>query len=216
MANEIQPSYIRLHERGLLTGRVKQALALLENCRICPRECGVNRINNETGVCQTGRWATVSSFGPHFGEEDPLVGRNGSGTIFIANCNLLCIFCQNYDISHEGEGQSARPEMIAGAMIQLQELGCHNINFVTPTHVAPQLLEALVPAVEAGLKIPLVYNSGGYDSVETLKLLDGVFDIYMPDLKFNNKETGNKYCGVSDYPKGPKRRLRKCTGRPVI
>ena len=194
-----EPAYIRLYEEGVLEERVAAARDMLESCRVCPRECGVDRTAGQTGHCRTGARAWVSSFNAHFGEEDPLVGRNGSGTIFFTHCNLLCLFCQNYDISHLGDGQEVGPEVLAGLMIELARAGCHNINFVTPTHVAPQILEALPLAVRAGLRLPLVYNSGGYDSVETLELLEGVFDIYMPDFKFWDEAAGRKYCQVPDY-----------------
>ncbi|MCX7817009.1 MAG: radical SAM protein [Syntrophales bacterium] len=159
----------------------------------------MNRIEGELGVCKTGRWAILSSYGPHFGEESPLVGRYGSGTIFFASCNLLCSFCQNYDISHLRYGDEVSPNDLATVIIRLQKMGCHNINFVTPTHVVPQILEALPIAIEAGLNIPLVYNCGGYETLLTLRLLDGVFDIYMPDFKFWNNEWAEKFCGVTDY-----------------
>lgn len=195
----IEPSYIKLYQEGILQERARIAREMLEDCHICPRNCSVNRIEGQTGVCSTGYKALVSSYSPHFGEEDPLVGRQGSGTIFFTHCNLLCLFCQNYDISHQGAGREVEPELLAGLMIDLAKSGCHNINFVTPTHVTPQILTALVLAVEAGLDKPLVYNSGGYDSVETIKLLDGVVDIYMPDFKFWDNDIAYKYCGVSDY-----------------
>jgi len=194
-----QPSYIKLYKNGLLGERIKKAWDILHECRLCPRECGVDRTAGETGICKTGVKACISSFNPHFGEEDPLVGSRGSGTIFFTHCNLLCLFCQNYEISHQGYGQEVEPEVLAGLMIDLARIGCHNINFVTPTHVVPQILEALPLAIRAGLNLPLVYNSGGYDSVETLKLLEGVFDIYMPDFKFWNNEAAKKYCNVNDY-----------------
>jgi len=194
-----QPSYLRLYESGLLEERIQKARELMLDCRLCPRQCGVDRTAGETGVCQTGTRAWVSSFNAHFGEEEPLVGSRGSGTIFFTHCNLLCLFCQNYDISHKGHGQKVEPEVLAGLMIELARAGCHNINFVTPTHVVPQILEALPMAIRAGLDRPLVYNSSGYDSVETLRLLDGIFDIYMPDFKFWDNEAARKYCGVSDY-----------------
>jgi putative pyruvate formate lyase activating enzyme len=194
-----QPSYIKLHEQGLLKDRIRSAMALLEACRVCPRTCGVNRLEGEKGVCGTGIKAMVSSYGAHFGEEAPLVGGHGSGTIFFTNCNLMCLFCQNYDISHGGSGYEVTAEVLAGLMLEISAQGCHNINFVTPSHVAPQILEALPLAIEAGLNIPLVYNSGGYDSVETLRLLEGVFDIYMPDFKFWDNRLALKYCGVPDY-----------------
>jgi putative pyruvate formate lyase activating enzyme len=172
---------------------------MMESCALCPRHCGVNRLKGETGICQTGRRARVASFNAHFGEEAPLVGTHGSGTIFISSCNLLCCFCQNYEISHKGEGTDVGAEQIASMMIQLSDWGCHNINFVTPSHVVPQLLEALPFAIEKGIKVPLVYNSSGYDSAETLKLLEGVFDIYMPDFKFWDNRWAERYCKAPDY-----------------
>ena len=149
-----RPSYIDLYERGLLAERIEQARDLLSPCRVCPRSCGVDRIEGETGVCKTGANAWVSSITPHFGEESPLVGRHGSGTIFFTHCNLMCLFCQNYDISHEGQGQGVSPEILANLMMKLAGAGCHNINFVTPSHVVPQILAALPPAIEAGLTLP--------------------------------------------------------------
>jgi putative pyruvate formate lyase activating enzyme len=192
-------SYTILHEKGLLRERASDALKLLEGCKLCPRECGVNRTKGKTGFCKTGRFAKVASFGPHFGEEAPLVGTHGSGTIFFSSCNLLCSFCQNFDISHGREGSEASPSVLASMMLDLAEKGCHNINFVTPTHVVPQILEALVLAAEGGLDLPLVYNSGGYDAVETIRLLDGVFDIYMPDFKFWEEEPSTTFCSAPDY-----------------
>lgn len=193
------PSYIALYSQGLLDERIQQAVEMLKECRVCPRECLADRSVGELGVCRTGRRAELSSYHAHFGEEEPLVGRNGSGTIFITHCNLLCSFCQNYDISHEGRGHEASPDVLAGLMIELKIRGCHNINFVTPSHVIPQILEALPIAIEAGLNVPLVYNSGGYDRVETLRLLDGVFDIYMPDFKFWDNAIAERFMGVKDY-----------------
>ncbi|MBW1803178.1 MAG: radical SAM protein, partial [Deltaproteobacteria bacterium] len=189
----IEPSYMKLYHSGELQKRVEQALELMASCHICPRECGVNRLNGETGYCKTGRKIKVASYSPHFGEEAPLVGKNGSGTIFISSCNLLCIFCQNFEISHKNEGTEVEPEHLAAMMIELSEKGCHNINFVTPTHAVPQILEGLIPAIEQGLRIPLVYNSGGYDKKETIALLDGIFDIYMPDFKFWAEEWAHRY-----------------------
>lgn len=194
------PSYIEAYQTGRLTDSKKESYKILENCCLCPRKCGVNRLEGEKGICRTGLSAMVSSFNPHFGEEDPLVGSNGSGTIFMTNCNLLCVFCQNWEISHLGEGNEVDSITLAGMMLQLQRLGCHNINFVTPTHVVPQILDALAYAVDGGLNVPLVYNTGGYDSVETLKLLEGIFDIYMPDFKFWNSEMARKYLKAPDYP----------------
>jgi len=178
---------------------VEKALALMEECSLCPRECGVNRLEGELGYCETGRQAKVASYNAHFGEESPLVGRHGSGTIFVSSCNLLCCFCQNYDISHLREGVEVEPAQISAMMIELTERGCHNINFVTPTHVVPQLLEALLHAVEEGIRVPLVYNSSGYDKRETIELLDGIFDIYMPDFKFWGEKWSERYCRAPDY-----------------
>ena len=180
----VKSVYFETFKKGLLQKKIKQAYCLLEGCRLCPRKCGVNRIEDEKGICKTGKKAMVSSYNAHFGEEAPLVGKNGSGTIFFANCNLLCNFCQNYDISHEGHGYEVSDEQLVDMMINLQNKGCHNINFVTPSHVVPQILSSLEIAIEKGLSVPLIYNTGGYDNVETLKLLEGIFDIYMPDFKF--------------------------------
>jgi putative pyruvate formate lyase activating enzyme len=194
-----KPAYSVLHDKGLLRDRAAKALALLENCKSCPRSCGVNRIHGEQGFCKTLRYAKVASFGPHFGEEAPLVGTHGSGTIFFSSCNLLCSFCQNHDISHLREGDEVNARELAGMMLDLQDRGCHNINFVTPSHVVPQILEALVIAADAGLDLPLVYNTGGYDALETLRLLSGVFDIYMPDFKFWEEEPAKTFCTAPDY-----------------
>ena len=195
-----QSSYINLYKTGKLRERIEKARDLLKECRICPRRCKINRLENKVGVCKVGRLPNVSSYNPHFGEELPLVGMRGSGTIFITSCNLGCVFCQNYDISHLGEGYEISLERFARMMIELQNMGCHNINFVTPTHVVPQILEALLIAVRKGLKVPLVYNTGGYDLVETLQLLEGVFDIYMPDFKFSDSEVAARLCKARDYP----------------
>jgi putative pyruvate formate lyase activating enzyme len=194
-----EASYLRLYSEGLLQERVQKAVALLESCRLCPRACGVNRLKGELGFCETGRTAAVASYNAHFGEESPLVGRSGSGTIFVTSCNLLCSFCQNHEISHSREGSEVGPEQMALMMVQLSRAGCHNINFVTPTHVVPQILEALAHAIERGLRVPLVYNSSGYDRAEALELLDGVFDIYMPDFKFWDNRWAQRYCEAPDY-----------------
>jgi putative pyruvate formate lyase activating enzyme len=194
-----EPAYITLDREGKLTQRVAGLISELEECRICPRECGVNRLADEKGFCRTGRKVKVASYSPHYGEEAPLVGKGGSGTIFISSCNLFCSFCQNYDISHLNEGIEVEPEQLAAMMMELAKRGCHNINFVTPTHVVPQLLEALLLAIQGGLRVPLVYNSGGYDRVETLRALDGVFDIYMPDFKFWSNRWAERYCQAADY-----------------
>jgi len=196
----MEPSYLKAHRQGIIQDRIAAALAVLERCRLCPRHCEVNRLQGEKGVCQTGRQAIVSSDNPHFGEEDPLVGRGGSGTIFLTHCNLLCVFCQNYEISHMGEGVPVQASDLADMMVALQGKGCHNINFVTPTHVVPQILEALPEAIERGLRVPLVYNCGGYEEVATLHLLDGIVDIYMPDFKFWDSQVAERYCTAFDYP----------------
>lgn len=174
---------------------------MLKACHLCPRRCGINRLAGESGQCHTTSQALVSSYGPHFGEESPLVGRHGSGTIFFAYCNLSCLYCQNYSISQLGEGSTVTKEELAEMMLSLQRRGCHNINLVSPTHVVPCVLEALELAAASGLHLPLVYNSGGYDSVETLRLLDGIIDIYMPDMKYADTKTGEQLSGVKDYPR---------------
>ncbi len=184
----IPPSYIRLHKSGKLVQRVEKAYAMLSPCRVCPRECGIDRTTGEVGYCRSGLLPVVSSYGPHFREEPPLVGRHGSGTIFMTGCNMRCVFCQNYQISQERCGREITCEEMAGMMIDLQDQGCHNINFVSPTHFVPQILEAVLIAAEQGLNIPLVYNTGTYDSLETLRLLDGIFDIYMPDAKYGSDD----------------------------
>jgi putative pyruvate formate lyase activating enzyme len=194
-----EPSYLGVYSKGGLKERIQKAIAILESCRLCPRNCGVDRLSGEFGFCETGRKAVVASYSAHFGEETPLVGRSGSGTIFISSCNLLCSYCQNYEISHGKEGAEVGPEQLAHMMVQLGRAGCHNINFVTPTHVVPQILEALPYAIEAGLRVPLVYNSGGYDRRDTLELLEGIFDIYMPDFKFWDNRWAERYCGAPDY-----------------
>ncbi len=201
MDNQIfVPGYLKLHESGELEKRIESAYALLSECVLCPRKCKIDRLNDKRGICKTGLKAVVSSYDPHFGEESPLVGRKGSGTIFFTHCNLLCLFCQNYGISHQGDGIEVTDEQLAAIMINLQKQGCHNINFVTPTHVVPQILAALPHAVKNGLSIPIVYNSSGYDSVNTLRLLDGVVDIYMPDFKFWDTEKASRFAKAPDYP----------------
>ena len=179
---------------------MEKARSLLGRCRLCARNCGVDRRNSESGQCHTTNEVIVSSFGPHFGEEAPLVGRCGSGTIFFAYCNLHCVFCQNYGISQLGEGSAVDGTELADMMLSLQSKGCHNINLVSPTHVVPFILEALEIAVGKGLQLPIVYNTGGYDSLETLELLDGIVDIYMPDMKYSVEEVGEKFSGVERYP----------------
>jgi putative pyruvate formate lyase activating enzyme len=193
-------AYLQLYLGGELKKRIEAAKSLLESCHLCPRRCSVNRLIGEQGKCRTSNEVIVASYGAHFGEEAPLVGKYGSGTIFFANCNLRCLFCQNYSISQLGEGEKTSKERLAYLMLSLQSKGCHNINLVSPTHVAPQILEALEIAIAKGLHLPLVYNTGGYDSVETLKLLDDIVDIYMPDMKYSNAEIAKQLSGVEDYP----------------
>lgn len=196
-----EPSYLRLFQERELQRRVSQLTGILESCTLCPHRCGVNRWKGEVGKCRTGRRAIVSSASPHFGEEKVLVGTGGSGTIFFAYCNMACVFCQNYELSHLGRGREVGPEELARMMMLLQHQGCHNINFVTPTHVIPQILEGLLLAIPLGLRTPLVYNSGGYDSVETLRFLEGVFDIYMPDIKYGRDLEGLDLSGAPEYRK---------------
>lgn len=183
-----------------LAERAERLNARLSECDICPRRCRVNRKAGERGVCRVGGNAPVASFGPHFGEEAPLVGNNGSGTVFFSGCNLRCVFCQNYEISHMGEGGEVSAERLAGIFLSIQRMGCHNLNLVTPTHVTPQIVEALSLASSGGLSIPVVYNCGGYESVDTLEELEGVVDIYMPDVKFLDAEPAGRYCDAPDYP----------------
>jgi putative pyruvate formate lyase activating enzyme len=197
---DFKPGYLKLYQSGELFKRIEVLNQALSSCELCPRICKVDRLKDEKGVCQTGNLAYLSSFNPHFGEEAPLVGRNGSGTIFFTHCNLGCIFCQNYDISHLGEGYPVTDEELAEAMLRLKRMGCHNINFVTPTHVIAQILRALPLAIEKGLDLPLVYNTGGYDLVSTLELLEGVFDIYMPDFKYSDSEVAKRFSNAPDYP----------------
>ena len=193
-------AYLELCHSGELKERIKLARALLQNCHLCPRHCSVNRLEGKVGVCRTAREAIVSSYSPHFGEEAPLVGRRGSGTIFFTNCNLRCLFCQNYSISQLGEGEKVSQEELAYMMLSLQKRGCHNINLVSPTHVVSQILEALEVAADLGLRLPLVYNTGGYDTVRTLRILDGIVDIYMPDMKYSNEKIAKELSGIAHYP----------------
>jgi len=194
----MKPSYLAL---GIveIEDRKSRLINLLDRCKLCPLRCGVDRLNGEHGVCQTGRSAFVSSFGPHLGEEAVLVGQNGSGTVFFAGCNLRCHFCQNYEISQLRIGKEVEKEELALLMLRLKKMGCHNINLVSPTHIIPQVVEALPIAVEGGLDLPIVYNSGGYDSVETLKILEGLVDIYMPDAKYGDDEIAKDLSGIDDY-----------------
>jgi putative pyruvate formate lyase activating enzyme len=206
-SRDFEPAYLALHRSGELRRRAEIALERLVDCHVCPRDCGVNRMIDKAAACKTGRYAVVGSYFPHRGEEDCLRGWSGSGTIFFSWCNLRCVFCQNYDISQIGEGGECHPEHIAQMMLELQALGCHNINFVTPEHVVPQLLEALAIAVEGGLHLPIVYNTSAYDSMDSLQLMDGVVDIYMPDFKFWDSQLALKYLKARDYPEAARRAI---------
>ena len=180
--------------------KIEKAKALLQSCRLCPRECEVDRTAGEKGVCRAGGVARVSSANDHHGEEPPISGSRGSGTIFFTYCNLRCIFCQNYPISHLGNGEDKSAEELAQLMMKLQKRGCHNINFVTPTHMMPFILEAMPIALRLGFEIPIVYNCGGYESMEALKLLDGVVDIYLPDMKYDSDAPAEELSSAPDYP----------------
>jgi putative pyruvate formate lyase activating enzyme len=195
-----EPGYVRLMRTGELEARARAARERLAECDLCARYCRVNRLETIKGaVCRTGARAVVSSYGPHFGEEDPLRGTRGSGTIFFAWCNLRCVYCQNWEISQAGEGSEASADQLASMMLSLEASGCHNINFVSPSHVVAQILEALLVAARRGLRLPLVYNTGGYDSLEALALLDGVVDIYMPDVKYADDDVARRYSKARDY-----------------
>jgi putative pyruvate formate lyase activating enzyme len=204
-----EPAYLAIHRSGVLAERVAAGLRELEDCCACPRNCHVNRLADQTRVCHTGRYARVASAFPHFGEEDCLRGWNGSGTIFFSLCNLRCVFCQNWDISQKAAGAECPPGAIAERMLALQRRGCHNINFVTPEHVVPQVLEAIAAAIPRGLNLPIVYNTSAYDSVESLQLLDGIVDIYMPDFKFWEPETARRLAKAKDYPERAREAIRE-------
>ncbi len=194
-----EPCYSKLLENKELDDKIKKLLRIQSSCELCPRKCRVNRLVGEKGYCRSGKELVVSSYGPHFGEEPELSGTNGSGTIFLTNCNLLCLYCQNYEISHLGFGEEASINKVAQVMLSLQNMGCHNINLVTPTHFAPQLISAVSIAARNGLKLPLVWNCSGYENVEIIKLLDGIVDIYMPDIKYSESEPAKKYSNALDY-----------------
>lgn len=195
------PSYLELEENGILSEREEKLYSVYENCNLCPRDCRVNRAKGETGKCNSTSKVKVSSAFPHFGEEAPLVGQRGSGTIFFSNCSLKCVFCQNYTINIDGEGVEISDERLAESMIKLQQMGCHNVNLVTPSHFVPNIVRALRFAIKKGLRIPLVYNTAPYDTLETLQLLDGVVDLYLPDCKFMNSQNAGKYTGEAyNYP----------------
>ncbi len=203
------PAYVALLESGELARRAEEACRLMTACVLCAWKCRVNRTAGKIGFCRTGTLPRVSSYFPHLGEEDCLRGWRGSGTIFFANCNMRCQYCQNYEISALGQGTEITPEALAGMMLELQEAGCHNINFVSPSHVVAPILVAVLIAAQAGLRLPLVYNTGGYDSPEALALLDGVIDIYMPDMKYGDAAIAQKYSKVPDYPRHNYRAVRE-------
>jgi len=197
---QFEPAYLKAERDGHLADLESRLWEIFQDCHLCPRECGVNRTKGETGFCSSTARLKVASFGPHFGEERPLVGSGGSGTIFFSNCNLLCCFCQNWQINHRG-GDYITHDDLAGMMISLQRRGCHNINFITPTHVVPHIIKALRIAIQKGLTVPLVYNTGGYDDVEVIQMLDGVVDIYLPDFKYQDEVLAAKYLsGAANYP----------------
>ncbi len=201
-----RPAYEKLEKEGKFEQRVKKAYSLFQRCLLCPRQCGVNRQKGEKGFCQAPAKAMVYSYHPHFGEEVPLVGEHGSGTIFFSHCNLRCIFCQNWPIAHEGRGKQVEDEELADMMIDLQKMGCPNINLVTPTHVMPNILGATRIALKKGLHIPVMYNTSGYERIEMLKIIDGVIDIYKPDVKYMDSAQAGKYSsGASDYPEVTKK-----------
>jgi putative pyruvate formate lyase activating enzyme len=194
-----KPGYRQLFESGELDERVDALYRILARCELCPRRCGANRLEGEKGYCQMGKELVVSSYGPHFGEERVLVGRGGSGTIFLTGCNLLCVYCQNYEISHLLVGDVMGEEPVAGIMLHLQRRGCHNINFVTPTHFAPHLVKALRVAAERGLRLPIVWNCSGYENAAVIALLEGIVDIYMPDVKYGTGTSAKRYSNAPDY-----------------
>jgi putative pyruvate formate lyase activating enzyme len=200
--SDFRAAYLAAYDQGLFPERIERAFSLMKECTICPRACRIDRTQGEKGFCRAGGLPEISSYGPHFGEERPLVGFNGSGAIFMTHCNLGCIFCQNYEISRLGDGTEISFEKFSGIMVALERRGCHNINFVSPSHFVPHILKALPLAIEKGLTVPLVYNTGGYDAVETLELLDGIFDIYMPDLKYTRSDAAETFSKAGDYPEG--------------
>jgi putative pyruvate formate lyase activating enzyme len=206
---KFEPAYLKLYESGELRERAERAVESLRACEVCPRNCRMDRRANKFAVCKTGRHAIVSSYGPHHGEENCLRGWRGSGTIFFAGCNLRCVFCQNFDISWLVRGTATAPERLAGMMVELQDWGCHNINFVTPEHVVPQIVEALPLAIERGLRLPLVYNTSAYDSLESLRLMNSVVDIYMPDFKYWDSEMARRYSRAPDYPEVARHTLKE-------
>jgi putative pyruvate formate lyase activating enzyme len=209
LLDDFEPAALGLYRRGELAGRVAAAREALRACRACPRACGADRLSDDRDFCKTGRNPVVSSAFAHHGEEDCLRGRHGSGTIFFSSCNLRCVFCQNAEISHGACGEEVAPQWIARTMIRLQEIGCHNVNFVSPSHVVPQVVEAIGHAVPLGLRIPIVYNTSGYDALSSLALLDGLVDIYMPDFKFWSAASAQRYNKAKNYPEHARAALRE-------
>jgi len=204
-----RPAYLSLWQSGELAGRVELALSKLGDCVLCPRDCHADRLADKFAVCRSGRYVRVSSYFPHFGEEDCLRGTRGSGTIFFSGCNLRCVFCQNFEVSWQVEGEITSPAKLGAMMLELQARGCHNINLVTPEHVVPRILEALLTAVEGGLRLPFVYNTSAYDSLDSLELMNGVVDIYMPDFKFWNPEMARRYIRAPNYPEAARRAIKE-------
>ncbi len=195
------PSYLALYATGELHARIAALQRLLGSCTLCPRDCRVNRLAGELGICNAGEPLSIAAAFPHFGEEPPLVGLGGSGAVFVSRCNLLCRFCQSWEVNHRGEGVAVSVGELAEIMLDLQDRGCHNINFVTPTHYTPQLIAALPLAIERGFRLPLVYNCGGYEALEAIQLLAGIVDIYLPDIKFLDSAASDRYLdGAADYP----------------
>src|SRR5213593_404160 len=219
MTSPSRPAYLTLLDSGELERRAAEAVAALKDCTVCPRDCHVDRLEDKRMFCATGRRARVASHFPHFGEEDCLRGRKGSGTIFFSWCNLRCVFCQNGDISQRPDGDEVDARGLAEMMLELQARGCHNINFVTPEHVVPQVLEGVFEAARRGLRLPLVYNTSSYDSMESLRWLDGVVDIYMPDFKYWDPEKAGRYLKAPDYPAVARRtiaEMHRQTGNLVL
>lgn len=215
----IYPAYLKSYRDGDLDNVISETYKFLNPCSLCPRKCGVNRLKNEKGFCKTGLDPVVYSFMSHQGEEPPVSGTMGSGTIFFSNCNMACVYCQNYEFSQEGRGREVSCETLAGYMLDLQKMKCHNINLVTPTHVLPQILKALKIAIAGGLEIPLVYNTGGYESVEIIKLLSGIVDIYLADMRYADNEFSLKYSSAPDYPRYNKealKEMRSQVGKDII
>jgi len=204
-----EPAYLRLHKSGELSIRSQDARELLASCTLCPRSCGADRRWGRRGYCRSGRLPAVASCNAHHGEEPPISGSRGSGTIFFSDCNLACAYCQNWPISQLGQGREVGLDELAGMMLELQGRGCHNINLVTPSHMVAQVVMALELAAGKGLRLPLVYNSSGYDSMNALGLLDGLVDIYMPDIRYMDREAARKYSDAADYPDVCRKALRE-------